>query len=166
MSDDPLSPPIENPIELDRYALSTVVYAERPDGQILLLKRAEGTAMAGLYFMPGGLVDPGETPWVAAERELKEETGLEFVDRPRMVGCYPMFIYGQEFLQLSFCGSVTGEVSTSAEHTDHRWVEPAEMAAAFTTDGIEAMAAGDQRIVALLQGIAEDFDRYLRLIED
>ncbi|MCP3987832.1 MAG: NUDIX hydrolase [Actinomycetia bacterium] len=76
MSDDRLSPPIENPIELDRFALSTVVNGEREDGQIILLERAEGTAMAGLYLMPGGIVDPGEDPWTAAVPELEEETGF------------------------------------------------------------------------------------------
>lgn len=30
----------------------------------------------GLWLQPGGHVDPGETPWVAARREAAEETGL------------------------------------------------------------------------------------------
>ena len=47
------------------YMLSAVVYAER-DGQILLLKRAEGSALAGQWFLPGGAVDPGERPEEAA----------------------------------------------------------------------------------------------------
>ena len=36
-----------------RYVLSAVVYAERGD-EILLLKRAEGSALAGQWFLPGG----------------------------------------------------------------------------------------------------------------
>ena len=46
------------------YALAAVVYAER-DGQILLLKRAAGSALAGQWFLPGGAVDPGELPEAA-----------------------------------------------------------------------------------------------------
>lgn len=163
MSDDPLSPPVENRIELDRYALSTVVYAERSDGQIVLLERAEGTAMAGLYFLPGGIVDPGEDPWDGAERELAEETGLRLAGPLQMVGCYPMFVYGQEFLQLSFRGPVTGEVATSAEHTNHRWVEPASMTEVLSPEGIAALAGGDPRIESLLRSIAQDLDRYLSM---
>mgnify|MGYP001555685200 CR=1 FL=1 len=163
MSDEQLSPEFETSIELDSYALSASVYAERSDGQILLLKRAEGTAMAGFYFLPGGLVDPGETPWEAASRELREESGLEFSQPPAMVGCYPMFVYGREFLQLTFRGPVDGDLGTSDEHTDHRWVDPTELRALFDPDAVAAIAAGDDRIAALLRLVGEDLERYLRL---
>jgi len=124
VSDDQLSPTVDYSIKIDTFALSTAVYAEQADGHVLLLQRAEGTAMAGTYFLPGGIVDPGETPWEAATRELQEETGLQFSAPPRMVGCYPMFIYRRDFLQLTFRGPVDGEVVISGEHTDHRWVNP------------------------------------------
>ncbi len=164
MSDDRLSPPIENPVELDRFALSTVIYGEREDGQIILLERAEGTAMAGLYFMPGGIVDPGEDPWKGAARELKEETGLEPAGPLSMVGCYPMFVYGQNFLQLSFRCSVVGDVQTSHEHTAHRWVEPVTMTEILSPDQIETLAGGNDGIRSLLEAIAKDLDRYLGLL--
>jgi 8-oxo-dGTP diphosphatase len=161
--DDPLSPPVEDRVELDRYALSTLIYAERPDGTILLMQRAEGTAMAGQYFMPGGIVDPGETPHEAAVRELREESGLEFDGPMTMVGCYPLWVYGQDFLQLSFRGSVSGEVVQSHEHTDHRWVDPAEMVELFSPAAIAALAGDDARIADLLDRIGEDLHRYLAL---
>ena len=164
MADDPLSPHIERPIELDRYALSTAIYAERDDGQILLMQRAEGTAMAGHFFMPGGVVDPGENPYVGAARELKEESGLDFVDEPTLVGVYPMWVYGQDFLQLSFRGRVAGEVVQSHEHTAHQWVDPRDMTALFTPETIAEFAGGDARVVALLRSIGDDLDRYLSLL--
>ena len=33
-----------------------------------------------IYGLPGGLIDPGETPEECAERELREETGLKLVE--------------------------------------------------------------------------------------
>jgi|CXWL01.1.fsa_nt_gi 8-oxo-dGTP pyrophosphatase MutT (NUDIX family) len=46
-----------------------------PDGRILLIRQWRyGSESFHLEF-PGGLVDPGETPRRAAERELLEETG-------------------------------------------------------------------------------------------
>ncbi len=158
-----MSPHVENPVELDTYALSTVVYAEDDEGRILLMQRAEGTAMAGQFFMPGGIVDPGETPDEGVVRELRAETGLEFVGEPTMVGCYPLWIYGRDFLQLSYRGRVTGSVVASHEHTDHRWVDPVEMRGLFTDEGIAAISGGDERIARLLTRIGVDLERYLAL---
>ncbi len=64
--------------DVQMYALSAVVYAERGD-EILLLKRAEGTALAGQWFLPCGGIDRGELPEDGARRELQEESGLNRV---------------------------------------------------------------------------------------
>ena len=164
---DPLAPPIVDPIELDQYALSTAIYVERPDGHVLLLKRARGSALAGQYFPPGGLVDPGEEPWSAAERELLEETGLTPSGPVTMVGCYPMFVYGQSMLQLTFrCAVDThGEVQLSDEHTDMLWIAPHDMAAFLTPEARLSISGGDEQIEKLLASIASDLDRYLALLD-
>jgi 8-oxo-dGTP diphosphatase len=47
------------------------------DGRVLLARRPEGKAMAGLWEFPGGKVEPGETPEAALIRELDEELGIE-----------------------------------------------------------------------------------------
>ncbi|MGN6771778.1 MAG: 8-oxo-dGTP diphosphatase MutT [Rhizobiaceae bacterium] len=47
------------------------------DGRVLLSRRPEGKALAGLWEFPGGKVDPGETPEQALIRELREELGIE-----------------------------------------------------------------------------------------
>ncbi len=48
-----------------------------PDGRVLLARRPEGKAMAGLWEFPGGKVEPGETPEAALIRELDEELGID-----------------------------------------------------------------------------------------
>ena len=47
------------------------------DNRVLIAKRPEGKAMAGLWEFPGGKVEEGETPGVACARELREELGIE-----------------------------------------------------------------------------------------
>lgn len=47
------------------------------DGRVLLARRPEGKAMAGLWEFPGGKMHPGETPEACLIRELKEELGID-----------------------------------------------------------------------------------------
>ena len=45
-------------------------------GRLLMIQRGH-EPHAGLWSVPGGRVEPGETPEAAVEREVREETGLE-----------------------------------------------------------------------------------------
>ncbi len=147
------------------YALSAVVYAERGD-EILLLKRAEGSALAGQYFLPGGLVERGELPEDGARRELAEEAGIEIDGELELVGCYPMHVYGYDVLQLSYRGAVAegNSVVISHEHDAAQWVRAADMRALLTDDVIDQIAGGDDRVVDLVRGVRTDLDRYLRRV--
>ncbi|MEL7128719.1 MAG: 8-oxo-dGTP diphosphatase MutT [Pseudomonadota bacterium] len=65
-------------------------------GRVLLAKRPEGKAMAGLWEFPGGKIDPGETPEAALVRELAEELGVGVEEqnlKPITFAsfCYPTF---------------------------------------------------------------------------
>ena len=46
-------------------------------GRVVLLRRAGTGFFDGLYSLPGGHVEPGESVRQAAVRELSEETGLK-----------------------------------------------------------------------------------------
>ncbi len=51
-----------------------------PDGRVLLAERKPGKDAAGFWELPGGQVDPGESPAQAAARELLEEVGVHALD--------------------------------------------------------------------------------------
>lgn len=50
------------------------------DGKILILRRALHSTCGGLWCLPGGKVDYGDTIEEAVARELQEESGLCAVD--------------------------------------------------------------------------------------
>jgi len=145
-----------------RYVLSAVVYVERGD-EILLLQRAEGSALAGQWFLPGGMVEAGELPEEGARRELREEAGVEIEGELEIVGCYPMHVYGYTTLQISYRGRVAddAEAVVSHEHDGARWARASDMRALLTDEVIEQIADGRALVTSLLGHIRIDLDRYL-----
>lgn len=57
--------------------LLVVAGAARRAGRLLLTRRPDGGAHAGFWELPGGKVEPGETPRDALVREWKEELGVD-----------------------------------------------------------------------------------------
>lgn len=55
-----------------RAAASSAIFR---DGHVLLVQRGKGPRR-GIWSLPGGHIEPGETARAAAERELGEETGV------------------------------------------------------------------------------------------
>lgn len=77
------------------------------DGRVLLVRRANEPG-AGLWSVPGGSVDPGETLQEAAAREALEEAGLEVaVGRELWVLTVPKGD-GQQYEIHDFAATVTG----------------------------------------------------------
>jgi 8-oxo-dGTP diphosphatase len=51
-----------------------------PDGRVLLAERRPGRDAAGFWELPGGQIEPGESPARAAARELLEEVGVHALE--------------------------------------------------------------------------------------
>lgn len=56
-----------------------LIIHDKDNEKILLNKEFRMAVGEAVYNFPAGLIDPGETPEVAAKRELKEETGLDLI---------------------------------------------------------------------------------------
>ncbi|WP_050928870.1 NUDIX hydrolase [Aestuariivita boseongensis] len=84
-----------SPREADRrYTLRPGAYAVLPrDGQLLLTVQ-----MADIpdIQLPGGGIDPGETPITALHREVYEETGWR-IATPRRLGVFRRFVFMPEY---------------------------------------------------------------------
>ena len=65
------------------------VLALTPDGRALLVRQfRQGSRLVSLE-LPGGVVEPGQTPEAAARRELREETGHEAESFRRLAAFRP-----------------------------------------------------------------------------
>ena len=121
------------------------------DGKILVVRRARAPAH-GLYSLPGGVVEVGETLEEAVTREVREETGMT-IEPVALAGFREAIVRDAErrverhFIILCFAARWrAGEVLLNEELDEARWLEPAELASLPTTAG-------------LAQIVAEAFDR-------
>jgi 8-oxo-dGTP diphosphatase len=68
---------------LRRPVVGIVAAATSPDGRWLLIRRP-----SGLWALPGGTLEWGETLELGIRRELEEEAGVETLSVDRLVGVY------------------------------------------------------------------------------
>lgn len=104
-------------------------------GQILLLQKTYGDqGMIGKWGFPGGHIEPGEDPKLAAIRELQEETGLvindaKLIEVQEKDECI-IHYYEALLIQADNAASTTNPVSPSEilldanEHRNSAWVNP------------------------------------------
>jgi 8-oxo-dGTP diphosphatase len=119
-------------------AVSTAVIR---DGRVLVAERANAPGK-GLFSLPGGLVEIGETLAEAAARELMEEVGVAAAP----IGlCGARDIVGRDaegkverhFVVVTYAARwLAGEGEPSAEAADVRWVTPEELKGLPTTEGL------------------------------
>lgn len=77
-----------------RYVLRPGAYAILPRGGQLLLTYQGG--IFSEYQLPGGGIDPGESPVQALYREVFEETGWR-ITSPRRLGAFRRFVFMPEY---------------------------------------------------------------------
>lgn len=93
------------------------------DGKFLICKRGPGGNCPFLWEFPGGKIEPGETPFEAIIREIREELCLEI--EPEEIFCEYPFSYPEKDIYFYFIRSkiVSGKTVLNF-HEEARWIKP------------------------------------------
>jgi 8-oxo-dGTP diphosphatase len=119
-------------------AVGAIAFDQR--GRVLLVQRGRPPG-AGLWTVPGGRIEPGETAAEACAREVAEETGLlaqvgplaELVER---IGRGPDGALTYHFVILDFLVEVRGEPVAGTDAAAAGWFTGEELAALPVTEGL------------------------------
>jgi 8-oxo-dGTP diphosphatase len=111
-------------------------------GRLLLIKRGHAPG-AGLWSLPGGRIEPGETDAEALVREMREETGLA-VQTGRLIGTVQRPGQGGDVLDIrDYAATITGgTLHAGDDAAEARWVAERELESLPITEGlVEALTS-------------------------
>lgn len=124
--DDPHAPPANNLVPAASAVIVDIT------GAILVHRRSD----SGLWALPGGTMETGESILQTVMREVREETGLEVQPR-RVIGIYtdPRHVIAfddgevrQQFSICFACNVIGGDLQVSNESTELRYIPPEAIA--------------------------------------
>lgn len=120
-----------------RYALNLLLDAEQ---RLLMLKRSTAAKLGpGLWGLPAGKIEAGETAEAAARREMEEEIGPgHVVELVRYLGPIRDTYYGGRYeIHLFHSRWLSGDVRLNDEHTEFAWISPERFRDYPVMDGID-----------------------------
>ena len=105
-------------------------------GRLLMIKRGHEPG-AGLWSIPGGRIEPGETDTEALVREMLEETGLT-VEVGRLLGTVQRPGLDGAIIDIrDYAATVTGGTLTASDDAaDARWVGAEDLNTLPLTEGL------------------------------
>lgn len=105
--------------------MGVVVAGAVIDGRLLLLaQRSYPADLAGLWELPGGKAEPGETPAQALRRELREELGIDVEIGQPLTESVAL---RADLTLIAVRARISAGTPHAAEHQAVRWVDASEL---------------------------------------
>ncbi|SRR6266568_5316899 len=94
-----------------------------PQGKYLLIKRSSEN-YRGMWDIAGGRINPGSSLLENLAREIKEETGLILVDKPRLIAAQDIMPNAEKHIvRLTYIADIQGEPKLDTqEHVAYQWL--------------------------------------------
>lgn len=100
------------------------------EGKFLLLRRSpeKYTDVAGDWDIVGGRIEPGTPLLDNLKREIKEETGLELNDEPKLVAAQDILrVHDRHVVRLTYVADINGEPQLDSDHMEYKWFTKEEL---------------------------------------
>ncbi|MFJ3797087.1 (deoxy)nucleoside triphosphate pyrophosphohydrolase [Streptomyces sp. NPDC090088] len=114
-------------------------------GRLLAARRSAPPDLAGRWELPGGKVEPGETPEHALVRELREELGVEAETLARVEGEWPLRDPYVLHVWTVALHPDSAAPEPLQDHDELRWLTPDEL---WTVDWLDQDVPAVQKIAA------------------
>ncbi len=109
--------------EVPHHTVTAAVIQQ--NGKVLLAQRPEGGLLGGMWEFPGGKKKPGESLHACLKREICEELGVD-IEVGEPFGVYEHAYTHFRITLHAFCSTILSGTPQLLDHTDLRWVKPAE----------------------------------------
>jgi ADP-ribose pyrophosphatase len=120
-------------------AVMVIPMLDTPDGLRLVMERQFRYPVGQVMTeFPAGKLDPGEDPWLCAQRELLEETGYTARQWARAGVLHPVIAYSTEVIEIWFAKELT---------LGQRQLDQDEFLDVFTSSPDELMSACQQGLL-------------------
>jgi mutator protein MutT len=134
------APPAAGPARRTRVAAGVI----QREGRLLLTRRPPGGPLGLMWELPGGKIEPGESPAVALVREIREELGVGASAGDTLAVERYAYPHGLE-VELHFLSCALDSIEFTPNHAVHelRWTPPAEV-------NLDEVLAADRAFLARL----------------